>query len=199
MALDVNLIRQMESEVNGIPLCDDTLTFYYDETGNCGKFILTADGVNDKTALTNDFILGGIMYKGEVCTADTAALLKDIRLSAKAKELKFDKVYTDTADPDGKGDAQTFNGAPTVLGSIVGNAIENPGDAWHKVIGETPMLQVRVNVVADIDGDGSSATQEDLNALKIHLLGVEDKTNTDVNRDRVTDICDLVMLKKICG
>ena len=93
MALDVNLVRQMESEINGIPLCDDTLTFYYDETGNCGKFILTADGVNDKTALINDFILGGIMYKGEVCTADTAALLKDIRLSAKAKELKFDKVY----------------------------------------------------------------------------------------------------------
>ena len=61
------------------------------------------------------------------------------------------------------------------------------------------MLQVRVNVVADIDGEGSSATQEDLNALKTHLLGVEDKTNTDVNRDQVTDICDLVMLKKICG
>jgi hypothetical protein len=61
------------------------------------------------------------------------------------------------------------------------------------------MLQVRVNVVAEIDGDGSSATQDDLNALKIYLLGVEDKTNTDVNRNQVTDICDLVMLKKICG
>lgn len=113
--------------------------------------------------------------------------------------VNFDNVYTDKADPDGKGDAQTFNGAPNVLDSIVGNAIENPGNAWHNVIGETPMLQVRVNVVADIDGDGSSATQEDLNALKIHLLGVKNKTNTDVNRDQVTDICDLVMLKKICG
>lgn len=93
MALDVNFVRQMESELNGIPLCDDTLTFYYDETGNCGKFILTADGVNDRTALTNDFILGGIMFNGEVCPADTDALLKELRLSAKAKELKFDKVY----------------------------------------------------------------------------------------------------------
>lgn len=113
--------------------------------------------------------------------------------------VNFVNVYTDTADTDGKGGGQTISGEPTVLESIVGNAIENPGDAWHNVIGETPMLKVRVNVVAEIDGAGSSATQEDLNALKIHLLGVEDKTNTDVNRNQVTDICDLVMLKKICG
>ena len=113
--------------------------------------------------------------------------------------VNFVNVYTDTADTNGKGGGQTISGEPTVLESIVGNAIENPGDAWHNVIGETPMLKVRVNVVAEIDDAGSSATPEDLNALKIHLLGVEDKTNTDVNRNQVTDICDLVMLKKICG
>ena len=82
----------MESEFQNIPLNNETLTFYYDETGNCGKFILTEDGFNDNRAVANDFILGGIMHEGTVCSADTDKLLGDLRLNPGTKELKFDKI-----------------------------------------------------------------------------------------------------------
>ena len=57
--MDINLIRAL-SNAQGIPYCDKKITFFYDETGNCGKFTLREDGVNDPTALNNDFILGGV-------------------------------------------------------------------------------------------------------------------------------------------
>lgn len=54
MGIDVNEMRKIDAEIHGLPLCDDLMTFYYDETGNCGKLILTDDGVNDETALECD-------------------------------------------------------------------------------------------------------------------------------------------------
>ena len=44
MGIDVNEMRKIDAEMHGLPLCDDLMTFYYDETGNCGKLILTDDG-----------------------------------------------------------------------------------------------------------------------------------------------------------
>lgn len=93
MLIDVDFIRKTESEFQNIPLNNDILTFYYDETGNCGKFVLIEDGFNDNRALINDFILGGVMHEGTVCNADTDKLLRDLRLNPGAKELKFDKLY----------------------------------------------------------------------------------------------------------
>lgn len=89
MKIDVNMMRTMDAELHGLPLCDDEMTFYYDETGNCGKFILTEDGVNDETALEGDFILGGIAFDGQQCPADTGQLLRDLKLQPSIKELKF--------------------------------------------------------------------------------------------------------------
>ena len=70
MSIDVNDIREADSKGHGIPLCDDIMTFFYDETGNCGKFSLNENGVNDETALQKDFILGGVAYDGSDCPAD---------------------------------------------------------------------------------------------------------------------------------
>ncbi len=50
MSIDVNMMRQLDPELHGLPLCDGNMTFFYDETGNCGKFSLREDGVNDPTA-----------------------------------------------------------------------------------------------------------------------------------------------------
>ena len=87
--IDIDFLRQTESEFQGIPLCDTRMTFYYDETGNCGKFKVTGTGVNDPMALTRDFILGGIAFDGDECTADIDSLFASLNLKKEAAELKF--------------------------------------------------------------------------------------------------------------
>lgn len=89
--MDVNMLRQMDADLHELLLCNDDLTFFYDETGNCGKFSLREDGVNDPTALNNDFILGGIAYHGSVCPANAEKMIVDLRLQS--KELKFKNIY----------------------------------------------------------------------------------------------------------
>ncbi len=89
----------------GISYCHEKLTFFYDETGNCGKFLLREDGVNDPTALNNDFILGGIAYLGDECPADPEQLISDLRI--KSSELKFRNIYRSR-------NFMTFMGSPRV-------------------------------------------------------------------------------------
>jgi len=36
------------------------MTFYYDESGNCRKFILTKDGFNNNDSVKGDFVLAGV-------------------------------------------------------------------------------------------------------------------------------------------
>lgn len=86
---DIDFLRQTESELQGIPLCNDRMTFYYDETGNCGKFKVTETGFNDPMALTRDFILGGVAFDGDECTADIDSLFSLLNLNKDAVELKF--------------------------------------------------------------------------------------------------------------
>lgn len=90
MSIDVNLMRQLDAEMHEIPLCNDKMTFFYDETGNCGKFSLRESGVNHPTALKNDFILGGVVYDGEECPANVEKLIADLNLQS--KELKFKNI-----------------------------------------------------------------------------------------------------------
>lgn len=89
MEIDVNMMRTTDAELHGLPLCDDVMTFYYDEIANCGKLILTNDRVNDEISLECDFILGGVDFDGEHCPADARRLLKDLKLQSFIKELKF--------------------------------------------------------------------------------------------------------------
>ena len=92
MEIDVNYIRNADSEMHGIPLCDEKLTFYYDETNNCGKFYLTEVGINDESALLCDFILGGVMYDGEENPADIDKLFQNLKLQSSIKEVKFKHI-----------------------------------------------------------------------------------------------------------
>lgn len=96
--LDVNDMRNMESELQGIPVCDDVMTFYYDETGNCRKFALTEMGINAPDALINDFILGGIVFDGHKCPVDVDALFSALKLQPTVKELKFKHIYGASKD-----------------------------------------------------------------------------------------------------
>ena len=80
--LDIDDMRQMEAELQGMPLCNTRMTFYYDETGNCGKFKVTETGFNDYMALARDFILGGIAFDGEECPADVDSLFAALDLSS---------------------------------------------------------------------------------------------------------------------
>lgn len=89
MRIDVNEMRKLDAEIHGLPLCDDVLTFYYDETGNIGKLIITEDGVNDETSLECDFILGGVAFDGEQCSVNIRQLYQDLNLQSSIKELKF--------------------------------------------------------------------------------------------------------------
>ena len=88
--MDTRLIQEI-SKMQGVDSCNEKLMFFYDETGNCGKFSLRENGVNDPTALYNDFILGGVAYTDEKSPADVEALIKD--LDIKSDELKFKNIY----------------------------------------------------------------------------------------------------------
>ena len=89
MKIDVEEMRKLDAEIHGLPLCDDVMTFYYDETGNIGKLVITEDGVNDETSLECDFILGGVAFDGEQCSVNTRQLYEGLNLQSSIKELKF--------------------------------------------------------------------------------------------------------------
>lgn len=88
---DVNKMRVMNASLHEIALCDDVMTFYYDETGNCGKFILREDGVNSPSALNDDFILGGVAFSGNKCPVNPEELISKLKIQA--DELKFKNIY----------------------------------------------------------------------------------------------------------
>ena len=90
--MDIGFIRDL-GNLQGIAFCDKKVSFFYDETGNCGNFTINEMGVNDPTALCHDFILGGISYLGENCPADPDELFKDLKL--KSNELKFRHINRD--------------------------------------------------------------------------------------------------------
>ncbi|MGN1154698.1 MAG: DUF3800 domain-containing protein [Agathobacter sp.] len=90
MSIEINALRQSGAELHGIPMCNDHMTFFYDETGNCGKFSLREEGVNDPTALKNDFILGGVAYDGDTCPADIESLFAALNL--KSEEMKIRNI-----------------------------------------------------------------------------------------------------------
>ena len=81
---DIDELREY-SNFQNIELCDRKLTFYYDEAMNAGKFWLTQEGINNKKALTHDFVLAGIMYEKE--PEGIEDLFK--KLNLQASELKY--------------------------------------------------------------------------------------------------------------
>lgn len=72
-----------------VPPFRGSMTFFYDETGNCRKFSLKNGKVNAPELLDYDFILGGIAY--EYCTPlpDVDDLFRKLKLQKTQKELKY--------------------------------------------------------------------------------------------------------------
>ena len=85
--MDVNEYRKICSELSGIPLFDGKYSFYYDETGNVRKFKLTENGVNADEGISNDFILGGVLFKGDVPPSEIDTLFDELKI--KTSEIKF--------------------------------------------------------------------------------------------------------------
>lgn len=85
--MDVDEYRNMISEFSDLPLFDEKYSFYYDETGNVRKFRLTENGVNAEEGIANDFILGGVLFKGDTPPCDVDRLFDELRVNA--SEIKF--------------------------------------------------------------------------------------------------------------
>lgn len=85
--MDVDIFRDQWSMLSGIPLLDGKYSFFYDETGNVRKFRLTENGVNADEGIANDFILGGVLYKGDAPSCDLDLLYKELKI--KVPEIKF--------------------------------------------------------------------------------------------------------------
>jgi peptidoglycan/xylan/chitin deacetylase (PgdA/CDA1 family) len=79
-------------------------------------------------------------------------------------------------------------------GSLIEEGLDS--NVWYAVEGKTPMLRIRGEAIADVDENGAGLEAGDLVAIRKHLLEVETKKNSDVNRDGSVDIRDLVNLKK---
>lgn len=85
--MDVNVYRNQISELSNIPLMNDKYSFFYDETGNVRKFRLTQNGINAEEGIANDFILGGILFKGDSALCDLDLLYNKLKI--KVPEIKF--------------------------------------------------------------------------------------------------------------
>ncbi|AZG74775.1 DUF3800 domain-containing protein [Shewanella livingstonensis] len=100
MQLDVNEMRRTSIEYEKLECVDDKFTFYYDESNNIRKLHLTSKGLNVEKAC--NFVLAGIVHKGEYHSADFDSLKKSLCLQKSAKEIKlkhigkgsFDRILT---------------------------------------------------------------------------------------------------------
>ena len=63
--INVEEVKKETSEFYQIPIFDEKMTFYYDESGNCRKFILTKDGFNNNDSVKGNFVLAGVAHEGK--------------------------------------------------------------------------------------------------------------------------------------
>lgn len=90
MAFDWSAVRAMMIQAHGIRRADDKFHFYYDETNNIRKFMLTEDGTN--VAEYKNFVLGGIVLQEEQALPEIASLRDTLGMQDNAPEIKFKHV-----------------------------------------------------------------------------------------------------------
>ncbi len=90
MAFDWYDMRAMMIQAHGILRADDKFTFYYDETNNIRKFLLTDDGTN--VAEHKNFVLGGIVLQEGQYLPEIASLRDALGMQDNALEIKFKHV-----------------------------------------------------------------------------------------------------------
>ncbi|EHF3472149.1 hypothetical protein J1C15_003145, partial [Proteus mirabilis] len=88
--MDVNKLREMLIEHNGLQNTDEVYTFYYDETNNIRKLYLKDSGFNVNKA--DNFILAGILHKGRNTSCDYSTLFQMLNLQKSTHELKLKHV-----------------------------------------------------------------------------------------------------------
>ncbi len=92
MQFDVNEMRKPFIEHEKLECIDDLFTFYYDESNNIRKLHLTSKGLNVDKAC--NFVLAGIVHKGETHCADFDALRRSLNIQLSAKEIKLKHIGT---------------------------------------------------------------------------------------------------------
>jgi len=90
MQIDVNLMRENIIEQWRLANVDDTYTFYYDESNNIRKLHLTESGLN--VGKTSNFVLAGILHKGQEHNARFEFLIDTLQLQKTTKELKLKHI-----------------------------------------------------------------------------------------------------------
>jgi len=88
--LDVNDMRRPIISTYGLTRADREYTFYYDETNNVRKLLLTPDGMNIRRPAC--FVLGGILHEGAPRSIDLAALKSALRLQSNVGEIKLKHI-----------------------------------------------------------------------------------------------------------
>lgn len=96
--IDVEDHKKAVFDLNGIPLFEEEMTFYYDESGNCRKFSLTDAGFNNTDALKGDFVLAGVAHEGVFFDIDVPSLYKAMEYKEGQKELKFKHLFHNSKD-----------------------------------------------------------------------------------------------------
>ncbi len=90
MQFDVNEMRDHFVTKEKLDCVDDIFTFYYDESNNIRKLHLTSTGLNiEKTC---NFVLAGIIHKGECHSSNFESLKKSLNLQKSAKEIKLKHI-----------------------------------------------------------------------------------------------------------
>lgn len=90
MQFDVNEMRKPFIEYEKLECVDDKFTFYYDESNNIRKLHLTSKGLNVEKSC--NFVLAGIVHKGECHSADFELLKKSLCLQKSVKEIKLKHI-----------------------------------------------------------------------------------------------------------
>lgn len=96
--INVEERKQDILQLNGLVPFEEKMAFYYDESGNCRKFLLTEHGFNNDDALKGDFVLAGVAHEGENFDIDLTGLYDALDYKAGQKELKFKHLYHNSKD-----------------------------------------------------------------------------------------------------
>ena len=90
MDLDWAEMRSMMIKAHGIRRADDKFAFFYDETNNIRKFLLTDAGTNVEEH--KNFVLGGVVLQEGQTLPDIAPLREALGMQDNAPEIKFKHV-----------------------------------------------------------------------------------------------------------
>lgn len=90
MQFDVNEMRKLFIEHEKLECVNDKFTFYYDESNNIRKLNLTSKGLNVEKS--RNFVLAGLVHRGDSHCADFELLKKSLCLQKSAKEFKLKHI-----------------------------------------------------------------------------------------------------------